>query len=188
MNWKIISAVFIALTIIFAGAFIGVYYLDSSAIARDKTQLEVNNARELSTEHWNQIAIENSSIIMQQYAGNATLHWIGGPLNGTYHGTSAINTTWNKFFTAWQAVWFYASTNTTNNPVVTINGNTATVTANFVQFIVQNSSTHAFQYINTTYSIEYYNEGHSTSTGSVNYMIINETFHITGAGKISSLQ
>lgn len=187
MNWKIISAVFIALTIIFAGAFIGVYYMDSLAIARDKTQLEVNDARELSTEHWNQIAIENSSIIMQQYAGNATLHWIGGPLNGTYHGTSAINTTWNKFFTAWQAVWFYASTSTTNNPVVTINGNTATVTANFVQFIVQNSATHAFQYINTTYSIEYYNEGHS-STGPVNYMIIDETFHITGAGNISSLQ
>ena len=106
MNWKIITAVFLALTIIFAGAFIGVYYLDSSAIARDKKQLEVNDANELATEHWNQIAIENSPVIMQQYAGNATLHWIGGPLNGTYHGTSAINTTWSKFFTAWQAVWF----------------------------------------------------------------------------------
>jgi hypothetical protein len=65
MNWKIITAVFLALTIIFAGAFIGVYYLDSSAIARDKKQLEVNDANELATEHWNQIAIENSPVIMQ---------------------------------------------------------------------------------------------------------------------------
>jgi hypothetical protein len=186
MNWKIISAIFIALTIIFAGVFIGVYYQDSSTIAKEKKQLEVNDANELATEHWNQIAIENLSLIMKQYDSNATLHWIGGPLNGTYHGTSAINTTWDKFFTLWQAVWFYASTNTTNNPIVTVSGNTATVTADFTQFVVQSSSTGAFQYINTTYSIEYYNTGHSAN-GPVNYMIINETFHITGAGKLSSL-
>ena len=124
---------------------------------------------------------------MKEYAGNATLNWVGGPLNGTYHGTSAINTTWGKFFTAWQAVWFYASTGTTSNPIVTINGNTATVTANFTQFVVQNSATHAFQYINTTYTLVYYNMDH-TSDHNVNYEIINETFKITGSGKLSSLE
>ena len=187
MNWKIISAVFIALTIIFAGAFIGVYYLDSSAIDKEKKQLEVNDATELATEHWNQIAIENSSLIMKQYAVNATLNWVGGPLNGVYHGTSAINTTWNKFFTAWQAVWFYASTGTTSNPIVTINGNTATITANFTQFVVQSSSTHAFEYINTTYTLVYYNMD-NTSSHNVDYEIINETFKITNSGKLSSLE
>ena len=187
MNWKIISAVFIALTIIFAGAFIGVYYLDSSAIAKEKKQLEVNDANELATEHWNQIAIENQSLIMKQYAGNATLNWIGGPLNGTYHGTSAINTTWGKFFTAWQAVWFYASTGTTSNPIVTVNGSTATITANFTQFVVQSASTHDFEYINTTYTLVYYNMGHSANN-NVDYKIVDETFHITGSGKLSSLE
>lgn len=185
MNWKIISAIFIALTIIFAGAFIGVYYVDSSAIAKEKKQSEVNDANELATEHWNQIAIENQSLIMQQYASNATLNWVGGPLNGVYHGTSAINTTWGKFFTAWQAVWFYASTGTTSNPIVTIHGNTATVTANFTQFVVQNTT--GFHYINTTYTLVYYNMDHSSSY-NVNYEIINETFKITGSGKLSSLE
>ncbi len=47
-----------------------------------------------------QIAIENLSLIMKEYANNATLHWIGGPLNGTYSGiTSIVNFV---FFCNWQ--------------------------------------------------------------------------------------
>ncbi len=150
--------------------------------------VEYNEINALSLQHWNQIAIENLSLIMNEYANNATLNWIGGPLNGTYSGIVAINSTWNKFFTAWEAVWFYASTNTTNNPVITINGNIATVTANFTQFIVQNATTHYFEFINTTYSITYYNYGFNVHTGENDYKIVNETFHITGAGNITKLE
>ena len=150
--------------------------------------VEYNEINALSLQHWNQIAIENLTLIMGEYDNNATLHWIGGPLNGTYNGYAAINSTWNKFFTAWQAVWFYASTGTTNNPLIAINGNTATVTASFTQFIVQNSTTHYFQYINTTYLITYYNSGFNMHTGENNYKIVNETFHITGSGNITKLE
>lgn len=148
---------------------------------------EYNEINALSLQHWNQIAIENLSLIMKEYANNATLHWIGGPLNGTYSGITSINSTWNKFFTAWKAVWFYASTSTTNNPEISINGNMATVSANFTQFIVQNATTNAFQYINTTYAITYYNYGFNGHLGENSFKIVNETFHITGSGNLTDL-
>ncbi|MEM0140324.1 MAG: hypothetical protein QXZ44_06945 [Ferroplasma sp.] len=184
MNWKIISAIFIAATIILAGSFIALYYVDSSAIHKEEKQDASNEVEELAISHWNQIAIENQSIIMKEYDNNATLHWIGGPLNGTYSGYNAINTTWGKFFTAWKAVWFYASTNMSNNPVVSMHGKTANVTANFLQFVLENN-TNVYHYINTTYSLEYYNVG---SVNNINYEIIGETFQITGTGTLASLK
>ena len=142
-----------------------------------------NYAGNLAFSHWNNIAIENNTTVMQQYASNATLNWMGGPLNGTYSGTSEINATWNRFFGLWSAVWFYAE----SPPSVTVGGNVANVSAN-VQFVVQ-SSTNAsqFKYINVTYNILYYNMGFSMAKGLPNYMIYSEIFKITGAGSLSSL-
>ncbi len=137
----------------------------------------------LAFSHWNNIAIENNTTVMEQYLPNATLHWIGGPLNGDYSGIAQINTTWNKFFGLWSAVWFYSE----SPPVVTLNGNTANVNAT-VQFIVQNeTNTSQFKYINVSYDIMYYNTGFMAKSGMPQYMIYNEIFHITGSNTISKL-
>lgn len=75
--------------------------------------------------HWDAIAIENTSLLAPQYASTAVLHWVGGPLSGTYSGTSPILNTWNRFFGIWSAVWFYAE----SPPVVSVVGGTAQVNA-----------------------------------------------------------
>jgi len=43
------------------------------------------------------IGADETSTIMQGYADNAQLVWIGGPLDGTYSGVNAIRSTWEKF-------------------------------------------------------------------------------------------
>jgi len=142
-----------------------------------------NYIENLAFSHWNNIAIENNTTVMQEYQSNATLHWIGGPLNGTYSGLSQINTTWNKFFGLWSAVWFYAE----SPPVITINGKTADVNAT-VQFIVQNAAnTSQFKYINVSYGIMYFNNGFSIKSGMPQYLIYDEVFHITGSNTINKL-
>ena len=47
--------------------------------------------------HFTAVASGNVSKIMSQYAPNATLRWVGGPLNGSYKGTKAIKSVWKKF-------------------------------------------------------------------------------------------
>jgi hypothetical protein len=54
----------------------------------------------LARVHWTDIAQDNLSATMSQYAPSATLDWIGGPLNGTYKGDQAIKGVWDKFFGA----------------------------------------------------------------------------------------
>jgi ketosteroid isomerase-like protein len=47
--------------------------------------------------HFKAVAGGNVAAIMHQYAPDATLHWIGGPLDGSYSGTRAIKSVWSKF-------------------------------------------------------------------------------------------
>ncbi len=119
--------------------------------------------------HWNAIAIENSSLLGPQYLSNATLHWIGGPLTGTYSGVTSILNTWNKFFGLWNAVWFYAEA----PPSVTVNGNVAQVTAT-VQFpLIPSANPTNLQALNVSYTLNLM----ATSGG---WKIYNETWHIIG--------
>lgn len=57
-------------------------------------------AQDDARQHFQAIATGNMSKIMQQYAENAHLEWVGGPLNGTYSSPDAIKNVWNKFTTA----------------------------------------------------------------------------------------
>ena len=92
---KIIAVVLGVLMIGFAGAF-AYTYSDLSA----HPQVSPNTAEAAvlgdAFSHWNDISIENSTLLGSQYASNATLQWIGGPLTGTYHGVGNITSTWNK--------------------------------------------------------------------------------------------
>lgn len=47
--------------------------------------------------HFKAIAAGNVEHLMQGYAGNATLHWVGGPLDGAYAGSGEIRQAWEKF-------------------------------------------------------------------------------------------
>lgn len=47
--------------------------------------------------HFKAIASASVPDIMSQYVPGATLHWVGGPLDGTYSGTDAIKAVWSKF-------------------------------------------------------------------------------------------
>lgn len=152
-------------------------------ISPDQQFVTTNNVGNLAFSHWNNIAIENNTTVMQEYASNATLYWIGGPLNGTYHGISEINYTWNRFFGLWSAVWFYAEM----PPTVSVHGNSASVSAP-VQFVVQNAAnTSQFKFINVTYTLDYYSTGFSSAHGMPTYLIYSETFKITGTNILGKL-
>ena len=79
--------------------------------------------------HFKAIASGNVSSIMSQYAPDATLLWIGGPLNGSYKGSKAIQSVWDKFSHAAGKM-----TEKVSDIVVGTNPKGMTVTAN-VKFI-----------------------------------------------------
>jgi type II secretory pathway pseudopilin PulG len=121
----------------------------------------------LAMSHWNNIAIENVSAIMEEYAPNATLRWVGGPLTGTYTGTSQISSTWTKFTNLYEAVFWYAIT----PPTVTKNGNGFTVVAP-LQFVVTPTSDPIHTYIlNVTETLDY-------QPVNGEYMLVNEIWAV----------
>ena len=52
---------------------------------------------EMATAHFDGIAAANVGRAMDGYAEDATLVWVGGPLDGVYHGRNEIRTVWMKF-------------------------------------------------------------------------------------------
>jgi hypothetical protein len=143
--------------------------------------LQIQALMNASFSHWNNIAIENTSLVMTQYLQNSTLQWIGGKLAGNYTNYSQIDTVWTKFFGLWNAVWFYSEA----PPVVTVytvNGSvvSGTVTAD-IQFIVQSSSnTSIFDYINVVYTISF-------GVVDGNIAIVHEIFDNVGSGPLSQV-
>lgn len=61
----------------------------SSAIASPAT-----DAAQL---HFSAVGSNDIAVLMRGYADNAQLNWVGGPLDGIYAGTEAIQGTWMKF-------------------------------------------------------------------------------------------
>lgn len=53
-----------------------------------------------SLAHFKAIADGKTDTLKRQYAQNARLEWVGGPLDGTYTTTDAINGVWSKFTAA----------------------------------------------------------------------------------------
>jgi len=50
--------------------------------------------------HWEAIARNDVGMATISYSPNATLEWVGGPLQGKYTGPAAIAEVWTKFFIA----------------------------------------------------------------------------------------
>ena len=153
---------------------LSVYKSNINSLKNDLSQnssLVVLNA---AFSHWDYIAIENSSLLSMQYASNATLNWIGGPLSGTYSGVDNITDVWNKFFGLWSAVWFY----TPSPPSVTVSGNSANVSSE-VQFVLTSFKTPLeVDYLNITYYLNFYLMGSQ-------WLITHEVWHIESHGPIS---
>ncbi|MFO1372262.1 MAG: nuclear transport factor 2 family protein [Candidatus Competibacteraceae bacterium] len=47
--------------------------------------------------HFRAIASGQVEHLLTQYADNATLEWVGGPLDGRYAGKAALGEVWGKF-------------------------------------------------------------------------------------------
>jgi len=48
-------------------------------------------------DHFAAIAKGDIDAVMANYAPNAELHWVGGPLDGDYQGIGALKQVWGKF-------------------------------------------------------------------------------------------
>lgn len=52
---------------------------------------------DLARQHIDAVAAGDVAKITSQYTAQSWLNWVGGPLNGTYIGSSQIAGVWNKF-------------------------------------------------------------------------------------------
>src|SRR6476661_6291653 len=50
--------------------------------------------------HLDAVAAGNLDALMQDYADDAYLEWVGGPLDGRYRGKAEIRAVWQKFIAA----------------------------------------------------------------------------------------
>jgi len=50
--------------------------------------------------HLNAVAAGDLAALMQDYTEDAYMEWVGGPLDGRYHGKAAIGAVWQKFIAA----------------------------------------------------------------------------------------
>ncbi len=134
-----------------------------------QTYVEQQMVLAAAMSHWNDIAIENASLIISEYAPNATLHWIGGPLSGNYTGITAINATWNKFDNTYEYVVWYALV----PPTVQVEGDTAMAKAP-LQFVVfpfpTASNPHPQEFVLNVTEILYYNY----NATAMQWQIVNE--------------
>lgn len=50
--------------------------------------------------HLDAVAAGDLDALMRDYPDDAYMEWVGGPLDGRYHGKEAIRTVWQKFIAA----------------------------------------------------------------------------------------
>jgi hypothetical protein len=50
--------------------------------------------------HLDAVAAGDLEALMKDYADDAYMEWVGGPLDGRYHGKAAIRAVWQKFIAA----------------------------------------------------------------------------------------
>lgn len=66
--------------------------------------------------HFMAIGAGDRAAIMRDYADNARLTWVGGPLDGSYDGAAAIGAVWDKFGAAGPARVTVMGTSESVNP------------------------------------------------------------------------
>lgn len=51
----------------------------------------------LARQHLDAVAAGDTAKVISQYNGSSVLHWVGGPLNGTFTGALPLAEVWGKF-------------------------------------------------------------------------------------------
>jgi ketosteroid isomerase-like protein len=69
-----------------------------SAIAQPSLAGPLDEAK--AKAHLDAVAAGDLNTLMRDYADDAYMDWIGGPLDGRYRGKSAISAVWRKFIAA----------------------------------------------------------------------------------------
>lgn len=103
------------------------------------------NPKELAEKHFLEISRANVTKLIDNYHPDASLNWVGGPLNGTYKNLQEITAVWGKFTSAQGALEYKV-----RDLIVSENPLGATVTAD-VDFIGK-------QLIKVKYVITYRND------------------------------
>ena len=67
------------------------------ATAAAATHALAGPAQEAAQAHFTAIGSADRAAILRDYADNARLTWVGGPLEGSYDGTAVIGAVWDKF-------------------------------------------------------------------------------------------
>ncbi|MCL5067929.1 MAG: hypothetical protein M1368_06215 [Thaumarchaeota archaeon] len=100
---------------------------ETTTVAPSNTSQAANQVTALAYSHWVSIGSQNLTAVMSQYGSSAVLGWYVNPssaLNGTYTNSSAIKSTWTKFFDANPTTYY-----TIYNYTLSINGSSATANA-----------------------------------------------------------
>lgn len=109
----------------------------TTTIATSSNSQTADEVTALAYSHWASIGVKNLTAVMSQYAPNATLGWYvspSSPLNGTYTNSSAIKSTWTKFFNANPTTYY-----TVYNYTLSVNGSSATANAD-IWYILGNGT------------------------------------------------
>jgi ketosteroid isomerase-like protein len=72
-------------------------FLLLAGIAGIATSAVAGTALDAAQAHFTAIGAGDRAAIVRDYAENARLTWVGGPLDGTYDGPTAIGAVWEKF-------------------------------------------------------------------------------------------
>lgn len=69
-------------------------------IAASGSAALAGSAEDLARSRITAIADGDLAVVSAAYGPGATLHWVGGPLDGTYSQPAKIKEVWSKFFAA----------------------------------------------------------------------------------------
>lgn len=76
------------------------FLLATAVLAASMAPAFAGPATDLAKARIEAVAKGDVSAILGAYDKGAELHWIGGPLDGTYSGAEKLKTVWTKFTTA----------------------------------------------------------------------------------------
>lgn len=75
-------------------------FLATAILAASMVPALAGPASDMAKARIEAVAKGDVGTVLDAYGKDAALHWIGGPLDGTYSGAEKLKTVWTKFATA----------------------------------------------------------------------------------------
>jgi len=176
-NGAVIALVVVViLLLIAAGTGWALYFTKT---AKTSPSADAQEITALAFQHWNAIGIENITLVMSQYAPNATLVWVmnytkydeayNAGLNGQYSNLTLIKGVWARYFTD-SVVYYWVG-----GYKVSVSGNVG-IASGYLWYVMANGTVNQSASVNTQlftaiipYKLVYYNFGGGGSTSTVGY-------------------